>query len=639
MTTTANSANSSVRSAAEEAFYQRRWIALLLLSLSLTLIVIDSTIVNIAFPSIRKTYAASFADAEWVNSIYSLVFGAALITWGKLGDQYGRRNIFVAGTLVFLIGSLGSGLAANIGTLVLFRGVQGIGGAMMSPSTLSIVSSTFKGRERGIAFGIWGATAGVAAALGPILGGWLIEYGTGITPDSWRLAFLVNVPIGIVAIIGSFWAIRESRDTTIKHRIDWFGIVLASLGLGSIVFGAIEGQNYGWWEATKVFTLGPISYPQLAPGVTAIPAGTPSFIPFAFAFGAILLAIFVVFELWLERRGGEPLFEFGMLRHRSFRLGLLTVMIVALGEFGIILVISIFFQLAKGLNAFDTGLRFLPFALAMIIAAPTAGILSSRFGAKWVVTTGMAFETISLIWMSQVIYVDASYWQLLPSFLLYGAGVGLAIAQLANIVLSDIPPQKAGVASGANNTIRQIGASLGIAVIGAVLFGNFTAQARPLIEKSTAFEEFGARVAANQSISQESRVIGAQFANFAATAKQSIIAGLENNEGFDTDSDPLDTALAQIPGPAKLALRVQGVNLDDPQVVDKIKRELGPDVAILGRDIQHALGEGFSAAGRMAALVAALFVGGGAVSSLMLPNTRRKPVGPVGEGEMVVAAH
>ena len=216
-------------SAAEEAAYKRRWIALILLSLSLLLIVIDSTIVNIAFPAIRSTFNASFADAEWVNSIYSLIFGAALITWGKLGDQYGRRTIFIAGVVVFAIGSLGTGVAPSIGAMIFFRAMQGMGGAMLSPSTLSIISSTFKGKERGIAFGIWGATAGIGAALGPIVGGWLIEYGTSITPESWRLAFLINVPIAAVAIIGSFWTIREIRDATIKHRIDWLGILLAFL--------------------------------------------------------------------------------------------------------------------------------------------------------------------------------------------------------------------------------------------------------------------------------------------------------------------------------------------------------------------------------------------------------------------------
>ncbi|MEZ4668280.1 MAG: MFS transporter [Anaerolineae bacterium] len=283
-------------SAAEESAYKRRWLALIILSLSLTLIVVDSTIVNIAFPTIRATFGASYADAEWVNSIYSLVFGAALITWGKLGDQFGRRNIFIAGALTFVIASAGVGFADSIGVVVLFRALQGMGGAMMSPSTLSIISSTFKGRERGIAFGMWGATAGIAAVLGPILGGWLIEYGTGITEQPWRLAFLINIPIGLIAIGGSFYAIREVIDRRIKHSIDWLGIILASLALGGFVFGAIEGQNYGWLEAKKVFTLGPITYPTLAEGASITP-GTPSFIPFMFLFGAVMLALTILLEV------------------------------------------------------------------------------------------------------------------------------------------------------------------------------------------------------------------------------------------------------------------------------------------------------------------------------------------------------
>src|SRR5664279_1630325 len=233
---------------AEQQAYKRRWVALFILSMSLILIVIDSTVVNIAFPSIRKTFGASFADAEWVNSIYSLVFGALLITWGKLGDQYGRRNIFIGGAIVFTAGSLGVGTASTIGIAIAFRALQGLGAAMMSPSTLSIISATFKGRERGIAFGIWGATAGVSAAIGPILGGWFIEYGTGIIAESWRLAFLINGPIAALAIIGSIWAIRESRDPNAKPKIDVIGIVLITISLGLIVFGAIEGQNYGWLQ-------------------------------------------------------------------------------------------------------------------------------------------------------------------------------------------------------------------------------------------------------------------------------------------------------------------------------------------------------------------------------------------------------
>src|SRR5450432_1208985 len=605
----------------EEIMYRRRWLALGILSLSLTLIVIDSTIVNIAFPAIRQTFNAPFADAEWVNSIYSLVFGAALITWGKLGDEFGRRNIFVLGAIVFVLGSLGTGLSANIGIMIFFRACQGMGAAMMSPSTLSIISATFKGRERGMAFGLWGATAGAAVVFGPIVGGWLITNGVSITPESWRLAFLINVPVGIIAIAGSFWAIQESREGGTKHRIDVLGITLVSLALGALVFASIEGQNYGWLQAQKVLTLGPITYPVLASGVTAIPDGTLSFIPFVFVFGVIMLGAFVFAELWQERHGKEPLFEFGLVVHRSFRYGLLTVLIVSLGEFGMVLVLSIFFELAKGLDAFQTGVRFLPFAAMILIAAPAAGVLSARIGPKWVVTAGMVCEAMSLFWLSQIMYQNYAYFIFVPPFLLYGIGVGLAIAQLANIVLSDIPEDKAGLASGATNTLRQLGASLGIAVIGAVLFGTFSASAKPLIDQSTAFTDFGTRVAANSSISNEARGFGADIAAQGDAAKKSIDAALDANEGFDNTS-VIDTAIKNTPDVAKAALKsLQGIDLSDAATVQKIKTDLGPDTAILDRDIQVALGIGFSTAARSASAVASFFVLLGAICSLLIPNS------------------
>jgi|GEM_PF-159685 len=641
---------------AQELAYKRRWIALILLSLSLVLIVADSTIVNIAFPSIRKTFGASYADAEWVNSIYSLVFGAALITWGKLGDTFGRRRIFILGTITFLIGSAGTGFAPSIGAMILFRAVQGMGGAMISPSTLSIISSTFKGKERGAAFGVWGASAGVAAALGPILGGWLIAHGSGITaslsgffnaiaisPDPWRLAFLINVPVGLIAIAGSLWAIQEVRDASIKHSIDVLGIVLVSLSLGLAVFGAIEGQNYGWLQAKQVFNLGPISYPQLAAGA-ALPANTPSFIPFTFVFAIIFFVLFVITERRQETQGGEPLFEFGMLRYTSFRFGLMTILIVALGEFGVVLALSIFFQLAKGLDAFQSGVRFLPFALATIIAAPLAGQFSGRFGAKWVVTTGMVLEAISLFLLSRVLYVDTSYWLILPVFLIYGAGVGLAIAQLANIVLSDIPPQKAGVGSGATNTLRQLGASLGIAIIGAVLFGVFANEAKPLVDQSTAFTDFGTAVAAAPELSAGEKSFGKSIADYGDKAKQAIKDGLDKNEGFDgSNTDVVETAITQVrtvmvdlpivgKTPATTLLKTQGINVDDPASVAKLKADLKPYSDKLSANLQNALAQGFSTAARTAALVATFFVSMGALSSLFIPNKKQSWGGGGGSG-------
>ena len=623
--------------AAEQRTYDRRWIALLLLSLSLVLIVADSTIVNIAFPAIRKTFGASFADAEWINSIYSLVFAAALITWGKLGDQFGRRNIFIAGAVVFLAGSAGTGFAANIGEAIIFRALQGMGGAMMSPSTLSIISSTFKGRERGAAFGVWGASAGVAAAIGPILGGWLITHGGGIasafsgvftalqvTPNSWRLAFLINVPVGIIAILGSIWAIREVRDRTIKHTIDVLGILLASVSLGLIVFSAIEGQNYGWLQSKAVLTLGPIVYPQLAAGVTKVADGTVSFIPFTFGVGAIIFVLFVLWEVWQERHNGEPLFEFGMLRYRGFRYGLLTIMIVALGEFGIVLALSLFFQLAKQLDAFQTGLTFLPFAIVTLIAAPSAGILSSRIGSKWVVTAGMVCEAIALFLISQTMYADAT-WQIFPALLLYGAGVGLAIAQVANITLTDIPPEKAGVGSGATNTIRQLGSSLGIALIGAVLFGTFATAGTALVDVRVpaAFTQFG-KDAAAANIAPVSKKFAATIASNGDKVRQTIDDALaSNNSDFSANTDFIQSAIDQIPSGIKALLPLQGINLNDAATVAQIKKDLNPLAQPISNAIQSSLAEGFSTAGRTAALVAMFFVSMGALCSLMLPNNKQ----------------
>lgn len=598
----------------------RRWYALAVLSTSLMLIVIDGTVINIAFPAIRATFNAPFSQAEWVNSIYSLIFGAALITWGRLGDQYGRKNIFIIGIVLFALSSLGVGLAPTIQVMIGFRALQGLAAAMMSPSTLSIITATFKGRERGIAFGIWGSTAAMSAALGPILGGWLIEYGTNIIHESWRLAFLINAPLAAFAIAGSLWAIREPRDVVQKHEIDWAGILFVTLGIGAIVWASIEGQTRGWLFDKRVFLFGPVHYPQ--PRIQPVLSVTP----FMFAFGIIMLALFVWWESRVEKRGGEPLFELGLFKYRSFRFGLITIFIVALSEYGTFLSLAIYFQLAKGLGAFETGLKFLPFALVTMVAAPMGGIVSSRIGAKWVVTAGMFCEAIALFWVSRVLYVDLSDSALTVPLILYGLGIGLAIAQLSNLVLSDIPSEKAGQGSGATNTTRQLGASLGIAIIGAVLFTGFATAATPLIQNSTAFEDFGARVAANATLSPSSKLVGQIVAGFGSQAKQGITKGLAANEGFDSSQYDLVLfavdVLNSIPSQLQFNLKAQGIDIGNPATLEQINTELAPDVNILKHDIQYALGTGFSEAARASSLLAAILILLGALSSLFLPNIK-----------------
>jgi hypothetical protein len=266
-----------------------------------------------------------------------------------------------------------------------------------------------------------------------------------------------------------------------------------------------------------------------------------------------------------------------------------------------------------------------------------AGVLSSRFGAKWIVTAGMALEAIALFWMSRIIYAESPVSTLTPVLIVYGAGFGLSIAQLANLVLSDLPTNKAGVASGAVNTIRQVGAALGIALIGAVMFGTFSSSAAPLVQQSTAFEDFGARVAQHADIASASKTLGTMIGSFGDTAKQGIITALENNEGFDTNGDPLDLLLTNIPEVGKVALRLQGVDLDDPAVIEQVRADLQPDLDILAADIQEPLAIGFASAARAATGTAAIFVVGGALASLSLPRGRRVPSA---EGEQVaVVAH
>ena len=530
---------------------RRQWLTLLVLSLGLAIVIIDGTIVNVAIPSIQKEFNASFKQLEWVNSVYSLIFAAFIITWGRVGDQVGRKRIFIAGVTVFVLGSVLAGGARTIEMLIAARAIQGFGAAMTSPSTLSIVSGTFVGRARGIAFGIWGAVAGAAAALGPLIGGWLT------TNATWRWAFYINLPIGLVAIIGALMVIKESRErSTGKLTFDIPGIILVGFGIGAIVFGLIEGTSYGWWKIKQTFTIGGWTWPLKEISPT----------PVAFAVGVILLAIFVWWELRLQRRGAEPLFDFTLTRFRSFRFGLITVAIVALGEFGLVFVLSLFLQTVLGLSAFQTGLVLLPFALTTLIVAPTAGILSGRFGPKWVVTSGMLIEAIAIFALSRVISLTAPVAALIPILIVYGIGVGLAIAQLTNVVLSDVPFDRLGAGSGANNTIRQLGAAMGIAIIGAVLTTTLASSATAQLDQSKAVPSF---------------------------VKTSIVKALEESGG------------------AGEGATMQGA-------------PSGFENTAAGKEVATIIKQSFVDGARQAGLVASIFVLLGAVSSLFIPNTSQR---------------
>ena len=525
----------------------KQLLILLVLSLSLAIIVIDATIVIVAQYQIQKDFGINLKDLEWITSLYALVFGSFLLTWGKLSDEFGRKRIFVAGISLFIVGSIVDGFSQDLIQILLGRVLQGFGAAMASPATLSILTTTFTGKARSVAFGIWGATAGAAAVLGPVLGG----YFTSDPAFTWRWAFFINIPIGIAALVGAAFAIKETRFKDPKYTADYFGLIFITLGLASLLFGFIEAQTYGWIVPNNEFTAGgftwSVSNPVSLPLVSIIT-------------GLVLLAMFTFYEVRRLRMGKVPLFDFSLLKFKGFRYGLFTVTIVAMGEFGAVFIISIFLQTVKGLSAFDAGLTFLPMAISVFIFAPVAGILATRFGPKWVVTTGMALEAIALFSLSQIISVENPVYYMYPILVIYGAGVGLAISQLTSTVLQSIPWQKAGVGSGANNTVRQIGSAFGIAVIGAVLVAQISTVGVADLATSTA--------------------------SFTIQQKVALTAAL--NSGLSGGIDPSFLAIFGRNVPAVLSI------------------------------LYDAITQG----ARWAAFTAGIFVSLGAISSLLIPNPK-----------------
>src|SRR2546425_478136 len=413
--------------------------------------------------------------------------------------------------------------------------------------SLSILTTTFTGKARSVAFGIWGATAGAAAVLGPVLGG----YFTSDPTLTWRWAFFINIPIGITALVGALFAIKETRFKDPKYTTDFFGLILITLGLSSLLFGFIEAQTYGWIVPASEFGVAGLSWS----------ISNPVSLPLvAIITGLVLLSLFTFYEIRRLRSGRVPLFDFSLLRFKGFRYGLFTVTIVAMGEFGAVFIISIFLQTVKGLSAFNAGLTFLPMAISVFIFAPVAGVLATRFGPKWIVTTGMILEAIALFSLSQIISVDNPVYYLYPILVIYGAGVGLAISQLTSTVLQSIPWQKAGVGSGANNTVRQIGSAFGIAVIGAVLVAQISAVGVADLAVSTA--------------------------NFSIQQKFALTAAL--NSGLSGGIDPSFLSLFGRNVPAVLSI------------------------------LYDAITQG----ARWAAFTAGVFVSLGAISSLLIPNPK-----------------
>jgi EmrB/QacA subfamily drug resistance transporter len=433
---------------------RRRWIGLVIISISVALIIVDSTIVNVAIPSVVKELGINSTQVQWVQESYTLVFAALLLVWGTLADRIGRRRLLIIGLAIFGLSSIGAALAPSGNFLIGARVIQGIGGAMMLPTTLSLINATFRGRERGIAFAVWGSTIGGMAAVGPLLGGWLTTY------FSWRWAFGINVPAGIILIIGALVFVSESKSSETR-RVDVVGAAISVVLFASLVFGLIEGRTYGWWLSDT-----PPSFWKLS----------VSPIPFAFALTLISIVGYIAWGLYRQRIGKSTLINFSLFRIASFRNGNLAAMVVALGEFGLILSLPLWVQNVLGYSALQTGFVLLALALGSFAASGFAGAFSGRIAPVWVVRAGIALEIIGVVLTGLVISTGTPWWAIAIGLFVYGMGVGLATAQLTGVILADVPVEQSGAASGTQSTARQVGSALGIAILGTILFSTLGTQ-------------------------------------------------------------------------------------------------------------------------------------------------------------------
>lgn len=435
-----------------ERYFRLRWVGLVFISIAVSLIIVDSTIVNVAIPAIVDDLGITSTEVQWVQEAYTLVFAALLLVFGSLADRFGRRRVMLIGVAVFAASSVLAALAPDGGMLILARLAQGVGGAMILPTTLSIINATFRGRERGIAFAVWGSTIGGMAAVGPLLGGWLT------TAFSWRWAFGINIPLGIIIVIGVLLTVAESRSDR-ASKIDAVGALLSVVTMGSLVFGLIEGRTYGWWLVDQRPQIGDWTWPlDLSP------------IPVAFALAVVALIAFITWGVHRERTGKSTLLALKLFSIPSFRNGNIAATVVSLGEFGIILALPLWLQFVLGFDALQTGLLLLALAGGSFVASGAAGAASGKIAPVCVVRAGLIAEIVGVAGVGFVIAPDASWVPLIPFLFVYGLGVGLATAQLTGVVLADVPVADSGAASGTQSTSRQLGAALGVAVLGTVLF-------------------------------------------------------------------------------------------------------------------------------------------------------------------------
>ena len=468
-----------------DRIHDRRWLTLAVLCVSLLVIVLDNTIVNVALPTLVRDLGTSITDLQWVVDAYTLVFAGLLLTMGSLGDRFGRQGALSIGLAIFGLASAAAAFAGGVTPLILARGVMGVGAALIMPATLSILINVFtEARERALAIGIWSAVAGLAVALGPVAGGFLLER------FWWGSVFLVNVPIVVIALVAGKFLVPTSRNPN-QPPIDRVGALLSIVGLGALVASIIEAPTRGW------------TAPLILAG-------------FALALGS--LAGFVLWEL----RSRAPMLDVRFFSNPRFTAASLTISITFFALFGFIFLATQYLQFVLGYSAFEAGLRTLPFAAALMVMAPLSSKAVERFGTKRIVVLGMLVFASGLV-VASTSTVTSGFAPVGLAMVLMGAGMGFASAPATESIMGSLPKEHAGVGSAVNDTSREVGGALGVAVLGSLLTSLYTSQLNAKLPASVPAQ---AREVAESSVGaaiEVSNRLGATGAPLAGLAREAFV--------------------------------------------------------------------------------------------------------------------
>jgi EmrB/QacA subfamily drug resistance transporter len=470
---------------AEAELYARRWWALLVLCLSLVIIVMDNTVLNVALPTLARDLHASESQLQWMVDAYVLVFAGLLLTMGAIGDRFGRKLALNIGLIVFLAGSLASSFSGSAALLIGARAFMGLGGALIMPSTLSIITNTFPTNERGRAIGIWAGVAGIGIVIGPVVGGWLLGR------FWWGSVFLINVPVVALAIVAGWPLILESRDPN-ATPLDPVGAALSIAGLVTLVYGIIEAPRHGWMDPHTLV---------------------------AVAIAAVLLGSFVRWEL----RNEHPMLQISFFRNPRFSAANVSITLVFFALFGTIFVLTQYLQFVLGYTPLQAGIRVMPIA-TMIVAAPLSARLVERFGTKAIVVIGLSLVAVAL-GLASTVSTSSGYGLVAVVLPLLGFGMGFTMAPATESIMGSLPRAKAGVGSAMNDTTRQVGGALGVAVVGSVVSSSYASAIAPALRGLPA----AAAVAASDSIGAATAVAartGPTGAPILVAAKAAFIHGM-----------------------------------------------------------------------------------------------------------------